>query len=82
MNRFFNFVAGAFCGALVGAVAATLLAPMSGQELQSQSRARAEAVAAEVRKAYEDKQAELKAQLDALKSPKYSHSHPHPHPHD
>jgi gas vesicle protein len=55
---------------LVGGVAATLLAPMSGQDLQAQSRARAEAIAAEVRKAYEAKEAELKAQLEALKAPK------------
>lgn len=70
MNRFFSFVAGAFCGALVGAVTASLLAPMSGQNLQARGRARAEAIAAEVRKAYEVKEAELKAQLEALKAPK------------
>ncbi|HLB48366.1 MAG TPA: YtxH domain-containing protein [Anaerolineales bacterium] len=70
MQRFFSFVAGAMCGAAFGAVTALLLAPMSGHELQTQSRARAEQIAAEVRKAYEDKQAELKAQLEALKAPR------------
>ncbi|MBM4423000.1 MAG: hypothetical protein FJ030_06350 [Chloroflexi bacterium] len=70
MQRFFSFVAGAMCGAALGAVAALLLAPMSGRDLQEQSHARAEQIAAEVRKAYEDKQAELKAQLEALKAPR------------
>ncbi len=70
MQRFFSFVAGAMCGAAFGAVTALLLAPTSGHELQTQSRARAERIAAEVRKAYEDKQAELKAQLEALKAPR------------
>jgi len=70
MQRFFSFIAGAMCGAAFGAVTALLLAPMSGRELQTQSRARAERIAAEVRKAYEDKQAELKAQLEALKAPR------------
>ena len=82
MNRFFSFAAGAFCGALVGAVAATLLTPMSGQNLQAQGRARAEAIAAEVRQAYEAKEAELKAQLEALKAPRHSHPPDHPHPHE
>ncbi len=67
MQRFFSFVAGAMCGAVFGAVTALLLAPMSGRDLQDQSRARAEQIGAEVRKAYEEKQSELKAQLEALK---------------
>ena len=33
MNKFMGFMAGAVCGALVGAVAALLLTPASGPEL-------------------------------------------------
>ncbi len=74
MQRFFSFVAGAMCGAAFGAVTALLLAPMSGRDLQDQSRARAEQIASEVRRAYEDKQLELKAQFEALRGHKPSES--------
>ena len=40
MNRIMSFLAGAFCGAVVGSVAALLLAPASGRDLQSQARER------------------------------------------
>ena len=70
MRRFLNFFVGAYCGLIVGAVAALLLAPMTGRELQSQSRMRAEVIAAEVRKAYEDKERELKDYLESLKAPR------------
>ncbi len=43
---------------------------MTGRELQSQSRIRAEVIAAEVRKAYEDKERELKDYLESLKAPR------------
>ena len=67
MQRFFSFVAGTLCGAAVGAVAALLFAPVSGRELKKQSRARVEEIAAQVRQAYDDKQLELRIELDALK---------------
>ena len=70
MQRLFSFVAGSFCGAVVASVAVLLLTPMSGQQLQARSRAEADTLAAEVHKAYDDKLAELKAQLEALKAPK------------
>ncbi|MBI5052046.1 MAG: YtxH domain-containing protein, partial [Chloroflexi bacterium] len=47
MQRTFSFIAGAFCGALVGSVAALLLAPMSGRELQVMGRTRTDAAFAE-----------------------------------
>ncbi len=40
MNKMMGFLAGVFCGAVVGSVAALLLAPMSGRDLQSQARER------------------------------------------
>lgn len=67
MQRMFSFIAGVLCGAAFGAVTALLLAPMSGRDIQTQSRLRVEQITAEVRGAYADKQAALKAQLAALK---------------
>ena len=67
MQRFFSFVAGALCGAAFGAVTALLLAPMSGREIQAQGRQRVEGIADQVRQAYEERQAELQAQLAALR---------------
>jgi gas vesicle protein len=68
MQRIFSFTAGALCGAAFGAVTALLLAPASGREIQARGRERAENIAAEVRRAYEERQAELQGQLAALKA--------------
>jgi gas vesicle protein len=66
MNRFMAFAAGALCGAVVGAVVALLLTPMSGAELQEQARTRFEDIAEEGRKAAEQRRAELERQLRQL----------------
>jgi len=63
MRKILAFAAGAMCGAIVGAVAALLLAPMSGSEMQEQARKRVEDVMAEGRKAAEQRRAELEKQL-------------------
>ncbi len=70
MNRTMSFLAGAMCGALVGAVAALLLAPTSGPQLQSDVRGQFEHVMADARAAAEAKRAQLEAQLAALKTRK------------
>jgi gas vesicle protein len=70
MQRILSFAAGTLCGLAVGAVAALLLTPYSGENLKLKGKAQADRIAHEVRQAYEDKQYELKAQLDALKSPR------------
>jgi gas vesicle protein len=67
MRRFFSFFAGAVCGALVGAVTALLLAPVSGEELRRQSMERAEAFRGEVRDAYAMRVAQLEAELANLR---------------
>ena len=69
MRHTFSFFAGALCGALVGAVAALLLAPMSGQKLQSDARGQFDHVVADARAAAEAKRAQLEAQLAAFKKP-------------
>ena len=69
MRRLVGFIAGAMCGAIVGAVAALLLAPASGVELRQQARARFEEMLTEGRQAAADRRAELEGQLAALKRP-------------
>jgi|GEM_PF-327919 len=68
MNKFMGFLAGAFCGALVGSVASLLYAPMSGKELQAEARNRFENIVSETRYAAQAKQAELQAKLADLVS--------------
>lgn len=72
MNRFMSFMAGALCGAVVGSVAALLLAPMSGQELQSRTREQVDYVVDEARSAAQAKRDELEKQLDTLMGPNKS----------
>ena len=68
MNKTVSFLAGALCGAVVGAVAALLLAPVSGDELRLRTREEVDRLVEEVQSAAEAKRAELEAQLAALKS--------------
>ncbi len=67
MQRMISFTAGALCGAVVGAVTALLVTPVSGHDIQAEGRRRTERIVIEMHRAYEDKQAELQAHLDALK---------------
>jgi gas vesicle protein len=67
MQRFGNFMVGIVTGALVGSIAALLLAPMSGEELRTQAAERADAVRQDVLEAYEARVAQLEAELDRLR---------------
>ena len=67
MRRFMNFIAGAFCGALVGSVTALLLAPYSGTELRNQVRTRAEGLRNEIQDAYQARMTQLEAELEGLR---------------
>ena len=67
MRRFGNFMIGIVCGALVGSIAALLLAPMSGEDLRAQTAERADAVRKDVLEAYESRVAQLEAELDNLR---------------
>ncbi|MFA9406174.1 MAG: YtxH domain-containing protein [Anaerolineales bacterium] len=69
MQRFGNFMVGIVTGALVGSIAALLLAPMSGEELRTQAAERADAVRQDVLEAYEARVAQLEAELDRLRKP-------------
>jgi gas vesicle protein len=70
MNKFINFVAGATLGALFGASVAILLAPVSGEELQTQIKDQVEQIQLEVKKAASERRAELEDQLSALREPR------------
>ena len=69
MRRFANFIMGAFLGALVGAVAALLLAPASGEDLQNRARERLASLRDEVQDAYASRKSQLEAELEALRQP-------------
>ena len=68
MRRFMSFITGALCGALVGSVAALLLAPESGEDIRNQIRLRTESFRDEVKEAYSARVAQLEAELESLRS--------------
>ncbi len=70
MRKMVNFLSGALLGAAVGALAATLLAPAPGQELQNALRSQVENIQIEVRKAAEERRRELEEQLAGLRGEK------------
>jgi gas vesicle protein len=57
-------------GAIVGSVAALLMAPMSGRELQVKAREEFDELLEDAKSAAETKRVQLEAQLEALKAPK------------
>lgn len=67
MRKTINFLAGAFCGALVGGVAALLYTPYAGNELQRRVRAKTQELIEKGQMAAVAKQAELEAQFEAFK---------------
>ena len=67
MTKFFGFLAGLMCGAIVGAVAALLLTPESGSQLRSAAQQRFDELRAEGRKAAEQRRSELMGEFEAMK---------------
>ena len=67
MRSFFNFVFGLLSGALVGAAAAMLLAPSSGDELRSRLTSRYQGALANFRSTVEQERRKLEEELDSLK---------------
>ena len=66
MRNILAFMAGAMCGAIVGAVAALFLAPMTGGEIREQARRRFDDIVEEGKKAADERRAELEQQLRAM----------------
>jgi gas vesicle protein len=70
MRKIFSFMLGAFTGGLLGAAAALLLAPSTGNELRNEAASRLQRLQKELTDAKEQKRAELEGQLQALRAPK------------
>lgn len=67
MYKFFSFVAGAMCGAIVGSVAALLLTPASGNELRAEMNARLEEAMREGRRAKQEMEQALNSEFERMK---------------
>jgi gas vesicle protein len=67
MQKFFNFLAGIFMGAIVGAVAGIMVAPASGDELRDQFQNRADDMVADLKDAVATERKRLETELEALK---------------
>ena len=67
MSKVMGFMAGAVCGALIGAVTALLLTPASGPELIQSAEERWELTKREARNAMEEKRNELETQYHMAK---------------
>ena len=67
MRKTFYLILGLLAGAAVGAAAAMLLAPYSGQELQTRIRVRVQELIEEGKRAAAARRVELQAQLEGFK---------------
>ena len=67
MRKAILFASGVFAGALVGGVAALLLAPESGESVRGKAREFAESLLEEGKKAASARRAELQQQLEDFK---------------
>ena len=70
MRRIFGFLIGIFVGWLVGAIAALLLAPLAGEELRDEIRARSTGFLGEIKGAAETRRAQLEQELAAMRAPR------------
>jgi gas vesicle protein len=70
MRSFARFMSGFILGGLVGAAAAILLAPYSGEQLRDQIEGEVGRIQIEVKQAATDRRSELEKQLAALRAPK------------
>jgi gas vesicle protein len=71
MNKLLSFMAGGLCGALVGAAAALLLAPSSGQQLRDDVVTRWEDALSEAKKAMEETRMDLQKQFEQMQQGTY-----------
>ena len=67
MSKLFGFLAGAMCGAIVGAVAVLLLTPESGGQLREQAKQRYNEMLEEGRKAAEQRRQEILNEFEVMK---------------
>ena len=67
MRKFFAFLAGILCGAVVGGATALLLAPMSGKDLQDEIAVRIYQLKVEIEAAVDEQEKRLRAEFERLK---------------
>lgn len=67
MQKFFSFVAGLMSGSIVGATAALLLAPASGQELRQEAQERWEEALEEAKKAMDETRMQKEREYQMMK---------------
>ena len=67
MRKFFAFLAGILCGAVVGGATALLLAPMSGRDLQHEIAVRIDQLKAEIESAVAEQETRLRAEFERMK---------------
>ena len=70
MRRTFGFIIGAIVGGMIGATAAMLFAPSSGEELRALIDQRTRGFTADIRQAASSKRIELQDRLDDLRAPR------------
>jgi len=70
MRRAFSFFIGALMGGVIGAAAALLFAPSSGEELRAQINERTQVITSDIRQASNSKRIELQERLETLRAPK------------
>ncbi len=68
--KIMRFVEGFLLGGLIGAAAALLLSPMSGEELRNRMQSEAERIKNEVNTAANERRLEMEKQLAALRTPR------------
>lgn len=67
MKKALNFIFGAILGGIIGAAAALLFAPFSGEELRSELERKAQNIQIEFKEAASKKRVELEQQLEEMK---------------
>ena len=72
MNKAMAFIFGAVMGGVLGGIAALLLTPYSGEELQTAIKKEVDNLQIEIKEAAQMKRAELEGQLDELIHPQES----------
>jgi gas vesicle protein len=68
MNRPISFLAGVFCGAIVGAVAALLLTPEPGESLQNRLRDEVTDMWESAQRVSQERRREMEERLQELRS--------------
>ena len=67
MRKFFAFMTGTLCGAIVGGAISLLLAPMSGQSMQEELAVRFDKLKADIEASVAEQEKRLRAEFERMK---------------